>query len=85
MFNPFYVGFIQIALAQRRQQADIQIQAGPVGQRVGNGWLGSLRSKVCWQRHHWNLHVNRPRIGATGQQRQQAQADERSHHSQQPL
>ncbi len=84
----FYIpnaGLVDIALAQRRQQADIQIQTGPVGQRVGNGWLWRISCQVGRQRYRRNRYVHCPRISAAGQQLQQAQADERNHHSQQPL
>ncbi len=78
-------GLICVTRAQRRQQTHIQIQTIPVRQWVGNGRLWRLSGQACWQRYRWNLHVNCPRIPAAGQQLQQAQADERNHHSQQQL
>lgn len=57
-------GLVDIALTQRRQQAYIQIQTGPVGQRVGNGRLWRLSGQLCWQRYRRNFDVDRPRSRA---------------------
>lgn len=84
-FNLPDAGLICVTRTQRRQQVHIQIQTIPVRQRVGNGRLWRLSGQVCWQRYRRNLNVNCPRIPAAGQQLQQAQADERNHHPQQPL
>lgn len=78
-------GLIDIALAKRRQQADIKIQTGPVGQRFGDSRLLRLSCQVCRKRHYRRRYVDCPRIAAAGQQLQEAQTDERNHHSQQPL
>lgn len=78
-------GLVDVALAQRRKQAHIQIQTGPIGQRVGNDWLGRFSGQACWQRYRRNRHVNCSRTSATGQQRQQAHDLKHNHHPQQPL
>ncbi len=85
LFNIPNAALVDIALTQSRQQADVQIQTGPIGQRIGNDWLRRVRSQVCRKWHHRNLYVNCPRIAAADQQLQQAQADEHNHHPQQPL